>query len=90
MIEMRVAQSRKDKNKKEYVQDVLEKDIDWLHDHIFKHNGVVFICGGASMSKDVNNVIFKAVSKEVTMPYKAFALVAQLRTKKVIVEEVYG
>lgn len=48
---MRVAQSRKDPNNKQYVQHILEKDVDWLHDHIFKKNGVVFICGGLGMSR---------------------------------------
>ena len=37
-----------------------------------KHNGVIFICGGTEMSKDVANVIFKALVMHTNVPYKAF------------------
>lgn len=42
------------------------------------------------MSRDVNNVIFKAITMEVKVPYKAFSLASQLKQKRTIVEEVYG
>lgn len=57
-----MAQSRKNPQVKEYVQNVLEKDKNWLQEHIFKNNGVVFICGGGGMCKDVGNVIFNVVA----------------------------
>ena len=41
---------------------------------MFKNNGVVFLCGGESMSKDIGQVIHNAIVAEVKMPYKAFTL----------------
>lgn len=42
------------------------------------------------MAREVGNVIFKAITIEVKLPYKAFSVSAQLKQKKTIVEEVYG
>ncbi len=89
MLELRLAQSRKDPLKKQYVQHLLEEDLNWLQEHIFRNNGVVFICGGGSMCKDVGNVIFNAVAAETKVPYKAFALVSKLKQQKTIVEEAF-
>ena len=69
-----MAQSRKDPNKKEYIQNLVEKDIEWLQDHLFKNNGVLFLCGGSAMAKDVNNVIFKAIMSEVQVSEKALRI----------------
>ena len=55
---------------------MLEKDKDWLQQHLFRNNGVVFLCGSGGMCKDVGNVIFNVVATEVKIPYKAFARVA--------------
>jgi sulfite reductase alpha subunit-like flavoprotein len=68
----------------------LEKDVSWLTEHLFSHNGVIFICGGLEMSKSVSNVIFKALTAHVKMPYKAFSLSSELKQNKTIVEEVFG
>jgi sulfite reductase alpha subunit-like flavoprotein len=64
---------------------VLEKDVDWLTEHLFARDGVIFICGGTGMSKDVNNVIFKSLTQHTKVPYKAFSLLAQLKQKRTIV-----
>ena len=64
--------------------------MDWLKDHLFERDGLIFICGGEKMSRDVNQVIFKALSAHTKVPYKAFSLSAELKRKRVIVEEVYG
>ncbi len=72
------------------MQNVLEKDVEWLCDHLFKQNGVIFMCGGTGMAKDVDSVIFKALVLHVQVPYKAFSLSSQLKQKKVIVEEIFG
>lgn len=68
------------------MQNILENDKDWLQQHIFKNDGVVFICGGGGMCKDVGNVIFNVAAAEVKVPYKAFAQIAQLKQKRTIVE----
>jgi sulfite reductase alpha subunit-like flavoprotein len=72
------------------VQNVLEKDVEWLCDHLFTQNGVIFICGGTEMSKDVGNVIFKSLVLHTKVPYKAFSLSSQLKQQRVIVEEIFG
>lgn len=74
LLEVKLAQSRKDPAKKLYVQNLLEEDVDYIHQHLFKNNGVIFICGGSMMAREVNNVIFKALTQEVKLPYKAFSL----------------
>lgn len=90
IIEIKLAESRSDPANKQYVQDVLEKDVDFLHQHLFTNNGVVFICGGEGMSKAVYQVLFKAYTKECKLPYKAFSLGATLKQKRTVVEEVFG
>lgn len=37
------------------------------------------------MSKDVNNVIFKALTLQAKAPYKAYTLSNQLKQQKIIV-----
>jgi len=71
---------------KEYVQNVLWKDKDWLQQHLFRNNGVVFICGSGGMCEDVGNVFFNVVAALVKIPYKAFSLIAQLKHQRTIVE----
>lgn len=61
-----------------------------MAEHLFKRNGVIFMCGGKGMAQDVNNVIFKSLTIEAKMPYKAYSLSAELKRKKVIVEEIFG
>lgn len=38
------------------------------------------------MSKDINNIIFKAAVNNVKLPYKAFTLISLLKQQKTIVE----
>ena len=90
MVEVRVAESRRDPTKKEYVQHILEKDVKWIEEHLFERDGRIFICGGESMSREISQVIFKALTAHVKVAYKAFSLQGELKRKKVIVEEVYG
>ena len=90
IVQVRLAQSRKDASKKEYVQNVLEKDVQWLSEHLFARKGVIFMCGGKGMAQDVNNVIFKSLTIQAKLPYKAYSLSAELKRKKIIVEEIYG
>jgi len=87
---VKLAQSRKDPNNKQYVQNILEKDLDKIVSHLFSENGLIYICGGSSMFKDVNAVIFKALTIHTKMPYKAYSLSSELKRKRIIVEEVFG
>lgn len=45
IVQRRVAFSRIDKNAKEYVQDLMEKDAALLHDLCMNQKGQIFICG---------------------------------------------
>lgn len=90
MIELRIAESRKNPHKKVYVQQLVEEDVDWIQEHLFRLNGVIFICGGQEMSREVTNSIFKAITAELKVPYKAFSTITQLKHNKTIVEEVFG
>ena len=87
---MRVAQSRKDANNKVYVQHLLQKDVPWLQEHIFKNNGVIFLCGGQGMSQEIDQVLHNVIVAEVKVPYKAFTKKSELKKNGTIVEEVYG
>lgn len=85
-----MAESRRDPENKQYVQNLVEKDVEFIHEHLFKRNGVIFICGGTEMAKEINNCIFKAVSLECKVPYKAYTMGQSLRANKTIVEEIFG
>ena len=42
------------------------------------------------MSKGVNAAIFKAITLECKFPYKGFTISNDLKSKSIIVEEVFG
>lgn len=42
------------------------------------------------MEKAVNAAIFKAITLECKVPYKGFSILNNFKTKRVIVEEVFG
>jgi sulfite reductase alpha subunit-like flavoprotein len=85
IVELRIAQSRKHPEHKVYVQHLLESDAGWLQEHLFRNNGVVFLCGGEGMSRDVNQVLHNVIVAETKIPYKAFTLKSQLKEKRTIV-----
>jgi sulfite reductase alpha subunit-like flavoprotein len=62
----------------------------WLTDHLFKRNGVIFICGGEGMAKAVDKVIFQCLRAHVSVAYKAFTLSNKLKEERTIVEEIFG
>lgn len=42
------------------------------------------------MSKSVNAALFKSITLECKIPYKSFGIMNGFKSKKVIVEEVFG
>jgi len=46
IVEIKLAQSRKDPNHKQYIQELVEQDKEWLREHLFKNSGQIYICGG--------------------------------------------
>lgn len=84
-MEVKIAQSRKNPDKKEYVQNVLELDKEMLREHLFDKKGRLFICGGYGMAKSVNAVIFKAIVLQCKVPYKGFTIATKLKQDKIIV-----
>lgn len=90
IIEIKLAQSRKDPNKKVYVQELVEADKQYFREHLFKTQGLIYLCGGKDMEKAVNAAIFKAITLECKVAYKGFTILNNFKTKRVIVEEVFG
>lgn len=89
VVELRIAESRRDPKKKTYVQDLLSRDKEWLAEHFFDRKGILLMCGGRAMSKSIHEVILQAALTRHPAA-EAEAQVAELWKSKRIVEEVYG
>jgi len=82
-LNLRIAFSRLDTNKKVYVQHLLRDDAKLVAEHI-KQGGYIYVCGdGASMAKDVHRALADVLyqGKVVTDMDKASAYLDDLKTQ---------
>lgn len=73
-MKLRIAESRADPNNKVYVQNLVKEDKEFFGRHLMKDNGVIFVCGGSEMAKNVESQIFEAIKLYEKIPFKAFKL----------------
>ena len=59
---MKIAESRRNPEDREYVQDII--DPKEVHVHLFEKKGLIYICGASGMANDVEKVIRQALEME--------------------------
>jgi len=75
---LHVALSRENPEKVQYVQHLLEQELESLNELINKKNAIIYVCGSTGMGLAVMDVVSKIAS------------VNDLRTKKRYLEELWG
>lgn len=92
IVQRRVAFSRIDKDSKEYVQDLLERDAAQIVDLVLNQKAHLYICGKVSMALDVKQKlaeIFHKRGKQMTLD-EAAAAIQQMRRTGRLMEEYFG
>jgi len=90
-VQRRVAFSRIDRDKKEYVQDLIEQDCAQVYDLISNHQAHIYICGKVAMALDVKEKLLNIFISRGQMNHEeSLSTIQQMRRTGRLMEEYFG